>query len=328
MIRNHVTRRAFVRRVSAGLFASVVPWRLSKATTDNASAPARPDEHWRDPRIGIALGAGGANGLAHILMLEALDELSIRPHRISGSSIGAVIGALYASGRDGADLRHLVERFILSPDEDWIHEVIDRDALRWLDFLEIEVGDGGLLSSQGFISFLYESIDCDSFEELAIPLKISAADLWDRSEVVFESGHLLNAVKASMALPGIFRAVEIDGRVLIDGGAINPVPYDLLLDDCDIVIGIDVIGRRSRPAGESPSYFETIFNSVKVMQHAIMSGKLQCRRPSIYLAPDIPDVRALEFFRADEVFAQAGAAKTELKEQLGNLVDEWRAGNA
>lgn len=320
-----VTRRTFIRRVTSGLLAGAIPWGLGRAAPVRSKQSLSRQVRTREPRVGIALGAGGANGLAHILMLEALDELSVTPHRISGSSIGAVIGALYASGRTGTELRRLVERFILSPNEDWLHEMIDRDALRWIDFLELEVGDGGLLSSQGFVSFLYESIECENFAELAIPLKVTAADLWERTEVVLDSGNLLRAIKASMALPGLFRPIEIGGRVLIDGGTINPVPYDLLLDDCDIVIGIDVIGERTRHPGESPAYFETVFNSVKVMQHAITSEKLRCRRPSIYLAPDIVDVRALEFYRAEEVFSQAGAAKTELKNQLSVLIEAWPA---
>jgi NTE family protein len=328
MLTHGLARRAFIRQVSAGLFAGLMSFGLPKAATASSKPSSPAEKAGGEPRVGVALGAGGANGLAHILMLEALDELRLTPYRISGSSIGAVIGALYASGRTGSELRQMVEQFILSPDEDWLHEVLDQDALRWIDFLEFEVGDGGLLSSQGFVSFLYESIDCENFSELVIPLSISAADLWDRSEVVFDSGNLLNAIKASMALPGIFRPVEIAGRVLIDGGTVNPVPYDLLMDDCDIVVAIDVIGRRTRPRNDSPAYFETVFNSVKVMQHAVMSEKLRCRQPSIYLAPDIVDVRALEFYRADEVFSQAAPAKSDLKQNLANLIDEWQTRNA
>jgi NTE family protein len=323
-----LARRDFIRQVSAGLFAGLMSFGPPKAATANSKPSPPPGNAGGEPRVGIALGAGGANGMAHILMLEALDELGLTPFRISGSSIGAVIGALYASGHTGSELRRLVERFIPSPNEDWLHEVLDQDALRWIDFLELEVGDGGLLSSQGFVSFLYESIECETFSELEIPLRISAADLWDRSEVVFDSGNLLSAIKASMALPGIFRPIEISGRMLIDGGTVNPVPFDLLLDDCDVVVAIDVIGRRTRSRNGSPAYFETVFNSVKVMQHAITSAKLRCRQPSIYLAPDIVDVRALEFYRAEEVFSQAEGAKSDLKRHLGALIDQWQTGHA
>jgi NTE family protein len=272
------------------------------------------------PTVGIALGAGGANGLAHILMLEALDELSIRPHRIAGSSIGAIIGALYASGMSGKEIRELVEVFVISPGEHLVEELLNKDALRWVEFIEIELGKGGLLNSEGFISFLYDTLKHDTFEALGIPLKVTAADIWTRSEVVLESGQLLPAIKASMALPGIFQPVLIDNRVLIDGGTVNPVPYDLLMADCDIVIGIDVSGDRTKPDSLVPGYFETIFNSAKVMQQAIMTEKLRCREPAIYITPHIVDIRALEFYRAQQVFEQADPAKQELKQRLAELL--------
>jgi NTE family protein len=114
--------------------------------------------------------------------------------------------------------------------------------------------------------------------------------------------------------------VVIDNRVLIDGGTVNPVPYDLLMADCDIVIGIDVSGVHTQPDSLIPGYFETLFNSAKVMQQAIMTEKLRRQQPAIYIAPRIVDVRALEFYRAQQVFEQAGPAKQELKQRLAQLL--------
>ncbi|MGD2075824.1 MAG: patatin-like phospholipase family protein [Gammaproteobacteria bacterium] len=273
----------------------------------------------RSPRVGIALGAGGANGLAHILMLEALDEMDIRPHRVSGSSIGAVIGAMYASGMTGRAIHRLVDRFLISSDEGVFEQLADRDALRWMEFIEIELGSGGLVSSQGFLSFVYETIHKDDFESLNIPLSIAAADFWEREPVRLDAGPLLPAISASMALPGVFQPVVIGDRVLVDGGTVNPVPYDLL-DDCEVVIAVDVIGERSRAPGGIPGYFETIFNSAKIMQKAIMAEKLRRRAPDIYIRPRIVDVRALEFYKAEQVFGQAAPAKRELKRRLRRLL--------
>lgn len=272
------------------------------------------------PTVGIALGSGGANGLAHILMLEALDEMGVRPHRIAGSSIGAIIGALYAGGLSGKQIRALIEKFIISPEERLVEEILNKEALRWIEFLEIEFGNGGILSSEGFISFLYDTLKQKTFEQLQIPLRVTAADLWSREQVVLQTGELLPAIKASMALPGVFQPVLLGDRVLVDGGTVNPVPYDLLLTECDIVIGIDVSGQRSKPKTLTPGYFETLFNTTKVMQQAIMTEKLRHRKPAIYLTPEIVDIRALEFYRANEVFAQALPAKQELKRQLEKLL--------
>lgn len=123
-----------------------------------------------------------------------------------------------------------------------------------------------------------------------------------------------------MALPGIFQPVLVNDRVLVDGGTVNPVPYDLLMNGCDIVIAIDVDGVRTRPENLIPGYLDTIFNSIKVMQRAIMAEKLRLSRPHIYISPPIVDIRALEFYRADEVFKQAHPAKDDLKQQLAKLL--------
>ena len=317
-----LSRRRFLARLST-LMASISLWPAARAEDNKPPVPGGANgTAGSRPTVGIALGAGGANGLAHILMLEALDELSITPHRIAGSSIGAIIGALYASGMSGREIRELVEVFIISPGEHLVEELLNRDALRWVEFIEIDLGKGGLLNSEGFISFLYDTLKHDTFEELGIPLRVTAADMWTRSEVILESGPLLPAIKASMALPGIFQPVVIDNRVLIDGGTVNPVPYDLLMEDCDIVIGIDVSGERTRPAALVPGYFETLFNSAKVMQQAIMTEKLLRQQPAIYIAPRILDIRALEFYRAQQVFEQAGPARQELKQRLARLLQD------
>ncbi|MGD8629525.1 MAG: patatin-like phospholipase family protein [Gammaproteobacteria bacterium] len=316
-----LSRRSFLGRLSTLLASVSVPWPAAVADEHSRPTPGSSGvTAGSRPTVGIALGAGGANGLAHILMLEALDELSITPHRIAGSSIGAIIGALYASGMSGREIRELVEVFIISPGEHLVEELLNKDALRWVEFIEIDLGKGGLLNSEGFISFLYDTLQHDTFEALDIPLKVTAADIWARSGVVLETGPLLPAIKASMALPGVFQPVVLDNRALIDGGTVNPVPYDLLMADCDIVIGIDVSGERTRPDLLVPGYFETLFNSAKVMQQAIMTEKLRRQQPAIYITPRIVDIRALEFYRAEQVFKQAGPAKQELKQRLAQLL--------
>lgn len=273
-----------------------------------------------EPSVGIALGAGGANGLAHIPVLEALDAMNVRPQRIAGASIGAVIGALYASGMSGREIRQLVRDFFVNSNQRIARGLLSDQARTWLDLIEVELGHGGLLSSEEFVSFLYDRIQVRTFDELSIPLAVSTADLWNREEVVFDSGPLLPAIQASMALPGIFEPVRHEGRVLIDGGTVNPVPFDLLARDCEIVIAVDVTGRRTPPEPGATGYFETIFNSVKVMQQAIVSAKRAAFQPRIFLVPEIVDVRALEFYRADEIFDMASAAAAALEKELGGIV--------
>jgi NTE family protein len=306
-----------------GLCCSLVSLLLSSILfigTIETSAAQNKTTPSTTPTIGIALGAGGANGLAHILMLEVLDDLHIKPHRITGSSIGAVIGALYASGMSARDIRALVEEFIISSDEKLFDELLNPDAMRWMNFIEVELGKGGLLSTEGFVKFLHKQLGDIKFEQLQIPLQIVASDLWERKQVVLQSGPVIPAINASMALPGVFDPVIIDDHVLVDGGLTNPVPFDLLLDECDIVIAIDVSGVRTRPDKNTPTFFETIFNSIKVMQSGILNAKMQYRQPDIYLAPEIVDVRTLEFYRAKQIFSQAQPAKKELRKRLEQIL--------
>ena len=324
MSENNFSRRRFLNQL-ARLVPATLLWSAAYADVNLARTQSAPAASGKPkPTIGLALGAGGANGLAHILMLETLDEMGIKPQCIAGSSIGAIIGALYAAGMSGKQIRELVEQFIISPDESLLEQLVSKDALRWLEFIEIELGSGGILSSEGFIAFLYDTLKPETFEQLQIPLKVVAADLWSREQVVLQSGELLPAIKASMALPGVFQSVEHNKRMLVDGGTVNPVPYDLLMAECDLVIGIDVSGVRTPPKVLAPDYFATVFNSAKIMQQAIMTEKLRRQAPAIYIKPRIIDIRALEFYRAKEVFTQAVPARQELKHRLTELLAELK----
>jgi len=274
----------------------------------------------RAPRLGLALGGGGAKGLAHIPMLEALDELGIRPHRIAGTSIGAVIGALYAAGKTGKEIRALVEQFLISDKDaarDWFP--LPR-SLRWLDFLDPTLKEGGLLDSDDFVRYLGETITARRFRDLEIPLRVMAADLWSGEPVVLDSGELLPAVQASMALPGVFPPVRLDGRELVDGGVADPLPYDLLARDCDLIVAIDVSGDRKPVDGEEMSFLGVLFHSFQIMSRNILAEKLKARQPDIYIRPEIDNVRVLEFYKAKQVFADAAPARLELTRALGRIL--------
>jgi NTE family protein len=274
----------------------------------------------RTPRLGLALGGGGAKGLAHIPMLEALDELGIRPHRIAGTSIGAVIGALYAAGRSGKQIRALVEEFLISDKDrarDWFP--LPR-SLRWLDFLDPTLKEGGLLDSDDFIRYLGETITARRFRDLEIPLRVMASDLWSGEPVVLDSGELLPAVQASMALPGVFPPVRLNGRELIDGGVTDPLPYDLLTRDCDLIVAIDVSGDRRPVDGKEMSFLGVLFHSFQIMSRNILTEKLKARQPDIYIRPEIDNVRVLDFYKAKQVFADAEPARRELTRALGRLL--------
>lgn len=266
-------------------------------------------------KIGLALGGGGAKGLAHIPMLEVFDEMGIRPHRMSGTSIGSIIGALYASGIRAEQIREGVNRMVITKGDGFRQALRKTDVLKWLDFMDIEFGRGGLFKGDRFIRFLYDAMKISTFEELKIPFRVTATDFWTSEAVVLQSGELLPAVKASMGLPGVFTPVKIGDRVLIDGGGVNPVPYDIL-DDCDVVVAVDVMGKMREHKSKLPTVVRAVLGAFDIMQNSIIAEKLKHSPPDIYIKPDIVGVDILDFYKADIVYEQSGPAQRQLREEL------------
>ena len=270
-------------------------------------------------KIGLALGGGGVRGMAHIAVLEALDELGLRPDIIAGTSMGAIVGALYASGMDGRAIRELVQRHIILKD-DKLRDLFDKKGalLKWVQAFSIEFSRGGFISSDRFLHYLLNEIQKTTFEDLEIPLLVIATDYWTAEEVVFEKGDLLPAIQASMAVPGVFAPVSIDERVLVDGGVVNLVPYDHLLERTDLTIAIDV--GRIRTIGEEPipSALESVLGTFDIMQTAALTDKMRHRKPDIYVRMEIHDVRMLDFGKVEEVFQQAKPSVEALRKDLAN----------
>jgi NTE family protein len=195
--------------------------------------------------------------------------------------------------------------------------------MKWLDFVEPQFHGKSLLRSKNFLGFLFESVSKQRFEDLEIPFTVVATDFWQRQQVVFDKGELEPAIQASMALPGLFEAVDYQDRVLIDGGVVNPVPFDLLSEQCDITIAVDTLGKRTVSEDRMPSLTDAIFNTFQIMQQSIVHEKMQHNPADIYIQPDIKNIRVLEFYRANEVFDQAESAKQALKRELQRHMDNF-----
>ncbi|WP_045218161.1 patatin-like phospholipase family protein [Desulfonatronum thioautotrophicum] len=303
---NTFSRRTFL--IASGALTATVP--LASLTT---LAKAQNSDI---PTLGLALGSGGASGLAHIPMLEVLDELDIVPKVIAGSSIGAIIGALYASGLSGADLRRLASDFA-PEDKHFMRNLIQGSAgLSLMDLIRLDLDDGGLLDSDGFLDFLETKLDGSTFEDLPIPLKLVAADFWKREQVILDKGPLIPAIKASMAVPGLFAPVPLDGHLLVDGGTVNPLPFDLIDADCDLTVAVDVSGGKAGQEEEKPDVLDALFNTFEIMQQAITREKMKHITPGILVQPETSGIRLLHFYKAGEIFSQSASAAEELKSAL------------
>ena len=272
-------------------------------------------------KLGIALGGGGAKGLANIAMLEVVDEFGLDIHQIAGTSIGAIIGVLYASGYSGREIRYIVSQMSYMEGDEFLQTIKDKQIFRWFQYLDVDWRGNALLKADAFMNDLMIDVRCSTFDDLRCQLKVVAADFWKRDQVVLESGDIRQAVHASMALPGIFVPVVIENQVLIDGGSVNPVPFDIL-DDADFKIAVNVMGNRTESEDLIPSFFEAVFNTFQIMQATILKQKLQECPPDIFISPEIVDIQMLEFYRADEIFKQAESAKESLRRQLGESLEQ------
>jgi NTE family protein len=271
-------------------------------------------------KIGLALGGGGVRGLAHISVLETLDDLGIKPSIISGTSMGAIIGALYASGMSGKEIRERISRILILKDDTWRDIVAKKsNLLKLVKVFSAEIPRGGFINTQGFFEYLFSEIRKRTFEELEIPLLVIAANYWTAEEVVFEKGDLLSALQASMAVPGVFAPVSIADKVLVDGGVVNLVPYDHLLERADFTIAVDVSKVRNPGKNEIPGALESVLGAFNIMQASALAEKMKIRKPNIYVQMEIQGIRMLDFGKTGEVFLQAAPAIALLRKQLKDL---------
>jgi len=268
------------------------------------------------PSIALALGGGGARGLAHILMLEVFDELGLKPKVIAGTSIGAVFGAAYAAGLPARAIRAHAQA-VLSQRLDVARLLLaarTEPITRFLNLLPVRFA---LLQPEPLLSSLLPAGVPNDFAALAIPLRVVATDFYAQEQVVFSQGRLRTAVAASMALPAIFAPVMSEGRTLMDGGLVNPLPFDVIRNEADIVVAIDVSGASTGPGKhQQPSALAALMASSQILQRSIVREKLKAQQPDIYIDVEVDEFHVLQFLRFNAVLKAALPAKEQLRRQL------------
>lgn len=262
-------------------------------------------------KIGLALGGGSARGMAHIGVLQALEEQGIPIDRISGSSAGALLGSAYAAG--------------ISVD------VIKNAVLKWGSKLglfrlaDIQLFKSGLLGGNRIDKLFLEVVGDPDFGDLKIPLSVVAMDLNTGEEVVFEKGNVRKAVRASFSIPGIFVPVEYQGRYLIDGSVVNPVPVKPLLDrGIDITIAVSVTPPLEGSVKSSfpqfsliPKGFDVVMRSLQSLQYEVTTVKAMSA--NVLISPDVGGIAWAEFFKADKVIEVGRKATEEVIPEIQKL---------
>lgn len=179
-----------------------------------------------DKKLGIAFGGRGAEGIACAAYVKAMEEMGLKPDIISGTGIGGVVAAMYASGMRYKDM------------EDFIKEIDFPGTRKPINISRIKDEKRGILDDMGLEEYFKMVMPIKVFDRLYFPLKIVAADFDTGIEKVFSEGDVARAVRAGAAVPGIFSPYENDGQRYIDGTCVNPVPFDIIRNDCDILVGI------------------------------------------------------------------------------------------
>ena len=269
----------------------------------------------RKARIGLALGSGSARGWAHIGVIRALETAGVRPDIVCGTSIGALVGAAYAMG----ELDRL-ERFVLG--------LGIPDVVGFMDFSL----SGGVLKGDRLMEHFRRGVADRPIEALAMPFAAVATSLRSGAEVWLRAGSTLDAVRASIAVPGLFAPVRREGSLLIDGGLVNPVPVSLARAmGADVVIavdlGSDVLGRRFRaaPAQEKsaaepmPSIFDVLATCMDIVNVRVARSRMAGEPADVVVAPRLAGLRLLDFHLAKQAIDEGHRAVERVAHNLALL---------
>ena len=311
------------------------------------------DRYGDNARIGLALGSGSARGWAHIGVIQALKEMGIEPEIVAGSSIGAIVGAAYASDR-------------LDDLEGWVR------SLTWtkiIKFLDMSVLSGGFIQGEKLYELAHTHVQDVAIESLPRSFGAVATDLNTGREVWFRDGPLLDGVRASIGLPGLFTPVRLKGRWLVDGGLTNPVPVSLCRAmGAEVVIAVnlngDIVGKHGRRRSDqaerveieesadtnflerissqlknglferkdillsqlfggnldAPGIFEVLASSINIMQDRITRSRMAGDPPEVILTPQLSALGLLEFDQAAMAIHEGRACVQRMRPALEQVL--------
>ena len=262
-------------------------------------------------RFSLALSGGGAAALGHIPVIEALDDAGLTPTAIAGTSMGAVIGACAAAGMSGAAIRE--HALGLLSDMPGLGTRMIRGA-KWAD-----LGLGLFLEPEHILRVVMPDALPGRIEDLDIPFTAIATDFHRRREVRFTKGPLAPALAASMAIPGVFRPVKVEGRVYVDGGVCNNLPIEALPDDCPVIAVDTVTDQPDEDDTTVPGPLATSMGAMRIMMRALLERQLDDRPPYALLRPASCRFGPLDFAQADDILASADPIRDDVMEILARL---------
>ncbi len=261
--------------------------------------------------LGIAFGGSGAQGLAGIAYIKALEALEIKPDIVSGTGVGAAVAAMYAAGMTSQNMI------------DFLNEIDFPGTKRPVNPLKVKDAKYGLLDGLGIEEYFQMIMPVKVFDRLYFPLRIVAADWATGSQVLFEYGDVGQAVRAAMSIPGIFMPREIGGELLIDGSCVNPVPFDVIRKDCDVLAAIDP----NVNEGDAPSIvYGVMTGAFNAAKKALAEEKKKACNVELYESILVDEINPFDFALFNEIIEsseeRAGLFAVKLQDMLESKHDK------
>jgi len=264
----------------------------------------------RKPKIGLVLGSGGARGLTQIGVIKALQKNDIPIDYIAGVSIGSIVGSYYAIHGDVVGL------------EKGVRDLSKKDILKLIDFMSIK---NGLVGGKKAMNFLIGLIGDKQFSDTQVPLKIVATDIGEGKEVRFDKGKLSDAIRASIAIPGIFQPMRIDGKYYLDGGVVNPTPIDVVKSmGADIIIAIDHTMSDYEKI-EKPNMINTIKRSFEIIRTEAIKLKMgQLDKNIILISIKSKKLGDIYNFNNKQFIDEGENITNSRMEEIKKTINDWK----
>ena len=273
--------------------ASCAPKEITPPTKVEPLPPPKP------AKIALVLGAGSSKGFAHIGVLKVLETNKVPIHMIIGTSVGSVVGSLYAYGYNAFQLQKI------------------SFSIEKGDVVDLIIPDNGFIKGEKLEEFINRTLNQTPMEKLKIPFYAVAADVQTGQEVVFGRGNTGQAVRASCSIPGVFRPVKIGDRMYVDGGVVSPVAVNAARRlGADVVIAVDISKEGDRPKPEST--IETIFQSLNIMYSKLAS--IQMNQADVVIRPKVGYISSSDFSKRHEAILEGEKAALEVLPQIRGIL--------
>jgi len=258
-------------------------------------------------KLGIAFGGSGAQGIANIAYVKALEAAGIRPDIVSGTGIGAVVASMYAAGMTS---QHMI---------DFLNEINFPGARKPISMAKVKDSKYGILDGLGLEEHYRMVVPVKVFDRLYFPLKVVAANYLTGEQVVFDTGDVGPAVRSAVAIPGVFSPNEINDMVLMDGSCINPVPFDVIRDDCDVLAAVDPQINES-PETYSPFVFPALMAASAASRKALALEKERNCKVDVYERVVLEDINMLDFALHADIIEAAEESAVAFVERIKELL--------